>query len=613
MKKLLLFIILFFHILLVFSQECLKFRAIHTGGNWGTNYTNLTNTYPPEYPPEYFNWLRNLGVNWVGISISLHLDNSLDSIVKRDYSASIPTYTDEVLVKTIQEFKNKGLNVYLTLAFEISEAEDSEFPVSRWQLGDPKMYKEDPNVQLENWPWALESPLHNQFVNSFFKSYTEQAVYFAKIAQAENVEMFSLGTETERLFRTRTGGYWPNNYKNHLKNMVGSVREVYSGLLTYDMSYDALTANDFYGVGSDSLWQDLKLDIVGISSYFKLFETSCTFVPSLDTLDFIWNEIIDEYFIPLKDRNPDLSIVLLEFGYVNDYNSPHQPNSNEFQTRTYRDNNFNGLDDEEEVQANIYESFYKAITNRGIIEGAFLWGNEIASPEQYEYWNKMKHFGIRNKLAESVIDRYYVNSNIDTSICYGSFIEIGDSTCTKSGDYSITLTNQFGCDSVVTLNLSVITVNTEVTLSGIALIADAEGATFQWLDCNDNYSPIVGAVSKSYSPIIDGNYAVQVSQNGCIDTSFCYTITGITYIENNFGSSLNIYPNPTNGNIKIELNKTYNDITIKLKSITGQIILVKNYRQVEKIDYFIREKPGIFILDIYSDEGKRAIFKIIKN
>ena len=50
-----------------------------------------------------------------------------------------------------------------------------------------------------------------RFVREFWNTYTEQAVHFARIAQEEGVRMYSLGTETDRLFRTRSGGdYWTN-------------------------------------------------------------------------------------------------------------------------------------------------------------------------------------------------------------------------------------------------------------------------------------------------------------------------------------------------------------------------------------------------------------------
>jgi len=230
----------------------------------------------------------------------------------------------------------------------------------------------------------------------------------------------------------------------------------------------------------------------------------------------------------------------------------------------------------------------------------------------YYFTRRMNFIGDPGLIINSYVSQHDTLKLV-YSICEGDSIAIGEQYFMETGNYTVTLSDYYGCDSVVTLSLTVFTVNTDVILSGTTLTSDTVDASYQWLDCNDNYSPITEAVSNSFSPVIDGSFAVQVSQNGCIDTSSCYTVTGITYIENNFGNSLKIYPNPTNGNIKIELSISYIDITIKLESITGQIISVNNYNQVENIDYFIEEKPGLYILDIYSNEGNHAIIKIIKN
>ena len=53
-------------------------RAIHIGGNWGSNPTGI-----PEQPPDYYQFLHELSVNIVGISICLHIENSVDSTVER--------------------------------------------------------------------------------------------------------------------------------------------------------------------------------------------------------------------------------------------------------------------------------------------------------------------------------------------------------------------------------------------------------------------------------------------------------------------------------------------------------------------------------------------------
>ncbi|MEA2077366.1 MAG: hypothetical protein U9O95_05045, partial [Candidatus Marinimicrobia bacterium] len=297
--------------MIMFAEDDREFfRAIHMGGNWGRNTVSVLD--PPQ---EYFDYLNSINVNWVGISVALHIEDSMDSTVERKYTnVRIPTFTDENLVRVIQKLKKNDFNVYLTLAFEAFEAESAEHPVKRWQLGDPKIPNEDPNVLPEFWPWALEHPEHEGFVRKFWETYTEQAVHFAELCETEGVGLYSLGTETNRLFRTRTGGYWPNNYLEHMTEMVDSVRQAFSGFLTYDMHYGALIDTGFFSLGE--LWEDLDMDIVGLSAYFPLTDTMPDSVMSTTDLENCWNQIFNDHLIPLKDNNPDKPILFLEFGYV---------------------------------------------------------------------------------------------------------------------------------------------------------------------------------------------------------------------------------------------------------------------------------------------------------
>jgi len=47
-----------------------------------------------------------------------------------------------------------------------------------------------------------------------------------------------------------------------------------------------------------------------------------------------------------------------------------------------------------------------------------------------------------------------------------------------------------GCDSLVVLDLTINTVNVGVIATGPIVAADATGAVYQWLDCNNNYARI---------------------------------------------------------------------------------------------------------------------------
>lgn len=394
-------------------------KAIHLGGNWGYNRINLSNPSTPYFPDDFFKWVYETNVEWVGLSVSLHLDNSLDSTVELAYNnVQIPTFTDNVLNSVLEKLKSENLKVFVTLAFEIQEAKDSPYPLERWQLGYPDIYNSS-SILLENWPWALDHPDHTEFLKSFFNSYTSCAQHIAEICEQNNVELFSLGTETDLLFRTRSGNDWPDNYRNELKAMVDSVRKVYSGKISYDMFYDNLINNDWWGPGSNHLWEDLNLDVVGVSAYFPLLTQEPDSVVSTTFFSDKWQEIFDNYLVPLKNRNPNLPIYFLEFGYVNDINSPFISSINEFQPRNYSDQNLNGINDEDENQANLYHSFFNILNeNPGIVEGAFLWGNEIADEYQYDNdWNTRKHFGIRNKPVENIVKEFY---KPDTTLTSGN-------------------------------------------------------------------------------------------------------------------------------------------------------------------------------------------------
>ena len=180
-------------------------RAVHISGNWAENMANVeqwedADRAEPLIPSSHVEWLNAMHVNWIGISVALHIDDSMDSRVERAYSPDLatPTFSDDALRQMIREFRQRGFNVYLTLAFEAMEAEEAARPVQRWQLGDPGdpvagVPQDDPAyarpIMPEFWPWRPSHPDHARFVTEFWRTYTEQAVHFAMIAQEEGVRM----------------------------------------------------------------------------------------------------------------------------------------------------------------------------------------------------------------------------------------------------------------------------------------------------------------------------------------------------------------------------------------------------------------------------------------
>lgn len=383
-------------------------KAVHVGGNWGRNFNNI---YDP--PQEYFDYLKSLNVNWIGVSVALHYDNSMDRTVEREYSnVAIPTFNDDALENFILRGKEEGFHIYLTLAFESFHAESHpDLPAPRYLLGDPNGDSEIEALTVNEWPWNPNNSDHEQFKADFWKSYSEQAVYYAQLAQKTGVELYSLGTETDRLFRTASDEWWTTNFKVELQELVSEVRNNFDGLITYDMGFHTTTENQFYGVGSNDIWEDLDLDIVGISAYYSLADQEPQGLMSLQQLKENWRNVFHNFIKPVRDRNPTKPIFFLEFGYVDSVAAPFIPNYEEFTNKTLQDDNGNELDDGEETQNNILSAFF-SVRNEfpNYVSGSFLWGNDIADSRDWESsFGGLRTFSFRDKLAEKTVKEAYAS------------------------------------------------------------------------------------------------------------------------------------------------------------------------------------------------------------
>jgi hypothetical protein len=188
----------------------------------------------------------------------------------------------------------------------------------------------------------------------------------------------------------------------------------------------------------------------------------------------------------------------------------------------------------------------------------------------------------------------------------------GNYTWTSSGVYQDTIPNAAGCDSVLTINLTVDTVNLTVSPTFGGFTAQATGATFQWLDCNNGLATVSGATNASFTPSVSGSYAVAVTQNGCTDTSSCFVIDDVSIAENNFGEGFAVSPNPTGGNFTIDLGSTYTNVSVSIYSTSGQLVQQKEYDSTESLQLNLQAPKGLYLVQLQTQEGKQARFTLVR-
>jgi hypothetical protein len=182
----------------------------------------------------------------------------------------------------------------------------------------------------------------------------------------------------------------------------------------------------------------------------------------------------------------------------------------------------------------------------------------------------------------------------------------------NNSNASYTLTSAAGCDSVVRLFLTIRAVDVSTTTNGYTISSNATGTgvTYQWMDCSDN-SLISGATNVNYKVILSGDYAVIVTDGGCIDTSDCVNFTGVGIDEGNLNSGVSLYPNPVTDIVHLTLGEHVGMVQISVLDVSGKSYLnrVSDSKNVtlDLSDF----DSGVYFVKVVSNNGQK-LMRLIK-
>ena len=137
-------------------------------------------------------------------------------------------------------------------------------------------------------------------------------------------------------------------------------------------------------------------------------------------------------------------------------------------------------------------------------------------------------------------------------------------------------------------------------------------SSYQWYDCNAD-TLISGAVSSSFTPSYNGDFAVILRNASCVDTSDCYTYLSVGLDSVNFKDKISFYPNPTRGELNVKFLKEENYIELKVLNIHGQLIQEKVFTNTNHLDFNVAAESGIYFIELTNRAGEKANFKVIKN
>lgn len=184
-------------------------------------------------------------------------------------------------------------------------------------------------------------------------------------------------------------------------------------------------------------------------------------------------------------------------------------------------------------------------------------------------------------------------------------------TYTQSGTYTYNGTTANGCDSSATLVLTIDQApsNAQVSLNQGTFTVTAQNASnFAWMDCATN-TLIPGETNATFTPTISGSYAAVVSNACGSDTTTCEPIEvqGISEMDSEL---IVVYPNPSTGVFTVASKGSIIQEVV-LYSVNGELIWL-NANNSQEITIDLSEYArGTYLLQASTNQ-EATIFRLIK-
>jgi Tol biopolymer transport system component len=246
-------------------------------------------------------------VNYVAINASIYQLGKNDSEI---YKSEQKTASDSALRHVIQACKNAGIKVLLKINVDC--------------LDDTSRTLILPND-----------------INAWFDSYNYCMAQYANIAEQERVDMFSVGTELKLVSKDL----------EHWKQLIDTIRHIYSGELIYSANWDEYANIPFWDY----------LDYIGIDAYFPLDKNNDATAEQIkaDWTNKNWIANIESF---RKGKAKD--VIFTEIGYPSVEGGADSP---------YKYTWPIGSEVRLDLQRNCYEGTIRAWEGKGWFKGMFWW------------------------------------------------------------------------------------------------------------------------------------------------------------------------------------------------------------------------------------------------
>ncbi|MGB0788308.1 MAG: glycoside hydrolase family 113 [Marinirhabdus sp.] len=244
------------------------------------------------------------------------------------------------------------------------------------------LHKNNIEVMLKPhiWIWHGEFTGHLKMKDEaewllFEKSYRNFILTYAKVAAKKNVALFCIGTELEQFIVNRPR-FW--------ERLIGDVKQIYSGKLTYAANWDEYKRVPF--------WE--QLDFIGIDAYFPI---SGSKTPTVEEAAKGWLRWKKE--LSAASKNTGKKILFTEYGYRSTHYAGKEPWKSD---RSMRGINL-------AAQTHLTQALFDQLYGEPWFAGGFIWKWFI--DHKKEGGPQDNQFTPQNKPVEAIIRAHFAKND----------------------------------------------------------------------------------------------------------------------------------------------------------------------------------------------------------
>lgn len=176
----------------------------------------------------------------------------------------------------------------------------------------------------------------------------------------------------------------------------------------------------------------------------------------------------------------------------------------------------------------------------------------------------------------------------------------GESYAT-AGQFTQTIENASGCDSIIYIEVVILENNFELEVENGVISTSQTGVSYQWIDCNNNNQPIPGATQETFTPTQSGSYALIVFGNEGQVTSNCIDIilTGISIEKRN---PVRLFPNPAQDQLNISL-ETIDFEYYQIYNLQGKLVLTGQINTLNESVNITHLSTGVYSIQLLGSKN----------